>query len=147
MFTRLLMFGLNRQLATITGLLIITVLTAAGLHRLTIDTGLDSLIPANDPTRLVYERISSEFGTDNRTIIYVRDNNLWTAKKLQTLEKLHHQLTGLEYVSRVDDLFTLHTIRGKDGKVDSRPLLAEAPEDDVTAKRIRDDALSNPLIV
>ena len=78
MFKRLLLTGLEYQLTTISVLLIITVITAMGLNRLSIDTGLDSLIPANDPMRLVYERISDEFGTDNRTIIYIRDTNLWT---------------------------------------------------------------------
>ena len=147
MFTRFLMFGLTRQLITVTALLLVTLFTLTGLPRLTIDTGLDSLIPANDPTRLIYERISNEFGTDNRTIIYVRDNDLWTPEKLGALEKLHHSLTRLDYVSRVDDLFTLHTIRGEEGKVDSRPLLTEAPLDRETALRIRKDALDNPLIV
>jgi len=147
MFTRLLMLGLNRQLASISFLLAMTLLLLTGLPRLSIDTGLDSLIPANDPARLIYERISSEFGTDNRTIIYIRDANLWTPKKLAVLESLHHKLAGLDYVSRVDDLFTLHTIRGKDGKVDSRPLLREAPKDNETALQVRKDALSNPLIV
>ena len=147
MFKRLLFTGLEHQLTTIIGIAIITLFTAAGLNRLTIDTGLDSLIPASDPMRLVYERISSEFGTDNRTIIYVRDANLWTPNKLAALEKLHHQLSALEYVTRVDDLFSLHTIRGEDGKIDSRPLMTEAPSTLQEAKRIREDALKNPLIV
>jgi len=147
MLARLLMLGLTHKLVAVVTILLLTLLTLTGLPRLTIDTGLDSLIPANDPTRLIYERISSQFGTDNRTIIYIRDNDLWTPEKLGALEKLHHSLTGLEYVSRVDDLFTLHTIRGEDGKVDSRPLLTEAPLDKETALRIRQDALDNPLIV
>jgi predicted RND superfamily exporter protein len=141
------MLALNRQLITITSLVIISLLLVIGLPRLSIDTGLDSLIPANDPSRLIYERISGEFGTDNRTIIYVRDANLWTPEKLGVLEKLHRELTRLDYVSQIDDLFTLHTIRGIDNKVDSRPLMKEAPTDAETAFKIREDALSNPLIV
>jgi predicted RND superfamily exporter protein len=118
-----------------------------GLTRLQIDTGLDSLIPTDDPMRLVYERISDEFGTDNRSIIYIRDANLWVPEKLGALEKLHYQLTGLDYVTRVDDLFSIHTIRGEQGKVDSRPLMTEAPTTLEGATRVRDDALNNPLIV
>jgi predicted RND superfamily exporter protein len=147
MFKRLLLTGLEYQLTTISVLLIITVITAMGLNRLSIDTGLDSLIPANDPMRLVYERISDEFGTDNRTIIYIRDTNLWTPEKLEALEKLHYELGKLDYVTRVDDLFSLHTIRGEDGKVDSRPLMPEAPATLELAQQIRQDALDNPLIV
>lgn len=147
MFSRLLMWGYNNQAISLIGILLLTIVTAIGVPRLSIDTGLDSLIPANDPARLVYERISSEFGTDNRTIIYIRDADLWTPAKLAKLETLHHALSSLEYVTRVDDLFSLHTIRGTQGVVDSRPLITAAPSDKASAERVRDDALANPLIV
>jgi predicted RND superfamily exporter protein len=147
MYSRLLLLGLNHQTATLVFLTLVTLLTAAGLPKLRIDTGTDSLIPASDPARLVYERVSSEFGTDNRTIVYVRDKQLWTPEKLALLEKLHHAIEDLSFVTRVDDLFNLHTIRGQNGKVDSRPLMTEAPLDQESANRIRSDALNNPLIV
>jgi len=146
-FNRLLMLCMTKQQAVLIFLGIMTVFTLFGLPRLEIDTGTDSLIPTSDPARLVYERVSDEFGTDNRTIFYVRDSQLWTPDKLAALEKLHHSLDGLDFVTGVSDLFSLHTIRGKDGKVDSRPLMVEAPTDQDTANRIRNDALDNPLIV
>ncbi len=147
MFSRMLMWGYNNQVIATILIVLITILAGMGLPRLHVDTTLDSLIPANDPSRLIYERISAEFGTDNRTIIYVRDDNLWTPDKLGQLETLHRQLTGLEYVSRVDDLFSLHTIRGNNNVVDSRPLMLAAPTTQEAADRIKQDALANPLIV
>lgn len=147
MFNRLLMLGINKQPAVLMFLAVITLISLIGLPRLEVDTGTDSLIPSSDPDRLVYDRVSAEFGTDNRTIFYIRDQQLWTPEKLAALEKLHHALDGLDFVSNVSGLFSLHTIRGKDGKVDSRPLISEAPADQDTANRIREDALDNPLII
>ena len=79
-FERLIMLGMNRRPVVLVLLLILTVIASTGLPHLEIDTGTDSLIPASDPARLVYERVSDEFGTDNRTIVYVRDSNLWSPK-------------------------------------------------------------------
>ena len=112
---------------------------------LRIDTGLASLIPASDPARLVYQQVMGEFGSDNKTIIYIKDKNLWTPKKLAALEKLHNGLEEIKYVSRVDSLYSLHTVVGREGKVTSRPLLNEAPQTMDQALSAKERALANPL--
>jgi len=145
MILNFLMLGVRHRTGVIAVLFLITVLAAAGMYRLRMDTGLDSLIPASDPARLVYQQVMGEFGTDNKTIIYIRDNELWTPEKLAVLEQLHNDLEGIEYVSRVDSLFSLHTIEGREGKVTSKPLLSEAPQTLEQALRAKASALANPL--
>ena len=61
-------------------LLLATIGFAGGLARLSLDTSFDSLIPYDDPDRLIYQRVMEEFGSDNKTIVYVRDEALWTPK-------------------------------------------------------------------
>ena len=145
MMMQLFMLGINNRRATATLLLVLTVVAGAGLPRLTIDTGVDSLIPENDPGRLVYQRVMGEFGTDNKTIIYIKDPQLWTPGKLATLEQLHRSIEKIEKVTRVESVFSLHTIDGREGKVDSMPLLREAPQTDEQALQARESALDNPL--
>ncbi|MDY7037429.1 MAG: MMPL family transporter, partial [Thermodesulfobacteriota bacterium] len=147
MFFRFLMFGVNHRLVSFSFLVLVTCVSGLGLPRLRVDTGFNSLIPDNDPNVPIYSRIAREFGSDNRTIVYVRDTYLWSPSKLAALEKLHYVLEGLEFVERVDDLFTLRGIRGSAGKIDSRIILAEAPSDQTTIDQARADALYNPLIV
>jgi uncharacterized protein len=126
-------------------LLIATVLIGAGMHRLQVDTGIDSLIPADDPSRLVYQKVMGEFGTDNKTIIYIKDQNLWTPGKLAKIEQLHFAIEKIEGVSRVNSLFTLHTLHGVDNKIITRPLLIAAPKTEQEALDARESALANPL--
>ena len=142
-----MMIGVNHRLLVFLFILVISICTAFGLNRLQIDTGFRSLIPETDPNIAIYNRIVGEFGSDNRSLVYVRDPQLWTPTKLAALEELHYALDGLDFVDRVDDLFSLRNVQGSDGKVNADLFLTEAPEDQETANQSRKNALNNPLIV
>jgi len=143
--TQFLLLGIRHPRLVSIILAIITLLAAAGLPGLTVDTGFDSLIPASDPARQVYQRVMSEFGSDNKTIIYIRDPKLWTPAQLARLETLHRGMEGLRDVTRIDSLFTLHTVDSSNGKVNAKPLLRAAPKTLEEAIAARDSAMRNPL--
>ena len=145
MIVQLYMLGYKRRLLVTLFLLVVTAFAGAGMLRLQVDTGINSLIPADDPSRLVYQKVMGEFGTDNKTIIYVKDQNLWSPEKLARVEKLHFSIESIDGVSRVDSLFSLHTIHGVDGKVISRPILLAAPKTQEEALDAKKSALANPL--
>lgn len=145
MIMQMYMAGYKHRLPVTLFLLIVTIIACIGMQRLQIDTGIDSLIPANDPARLVYQKVMGEFGTDNKTIIYIKDKNLWTPEKLKSIEQLHLAIEKIKGVSRVDSLFSLHTIHGVDGKIISRPVLREAPKTEQEALSAKESALANPL--
>jgi predicted RND superfamily exporter protein len=147
MFFRFLMLGVNHRWATFLFLALFTCVTGLGLPNLRVDTSFDSMISDTDPDKPDYDQITQEFGSDNRVIVYVRDTKLWSPDKLAALEELHYALEGLDFVERVDDLFSLRSIRGSGEKIDSRIFLPEAPKDQATIDQARADALYNPLIV
>ena len=144
---RVLLVGLNHRLVTFLLLVLVTALTADGLTKLRIDTGLESLISDADPDRQAYLRVSEEFGSDNRTLIYVRDARLWSPAKLQALERLQDNVESLNYVQRAESILTLRTVRGEGNVLDSRPLLADGTRDESAIAFAKRDALANPLIV
>ena len=144
---RIFLVSIKHRVAVTLFLIITTLFAAAGLPRLDVDIGVDSLIPARDPGRLIYQRVIGEFGSDNKTIIYVKDANLWTPEKLVILERLHRDLEKIENVISVDSLFNLHTINGRDGKIESTPVLSDSPTVMEEALDARARALANPLYV
>ena len=91
MIEQIYMLGYKRRALVALFVLLITLVVGTGMLRLQIDTSVDSLIPAGDPSRLVYEKVMGEFGTDNKTIIYISDPDLWTPDKLAKIEKLHFE--------------------------------------------------------
>lgn len=145
MITQFLLLGIRHRAVVATILGVLTLLAAAGLPRLTVDTGFDSLIPASDPARQVYQRVMSEFGSDNKTIIYIRDAMLWTPEKLARVESLHRAIEGIADVTRVDSLFTLHTVDSSGGRISAKPVLSGAPTTIEQAQAARESALGNPL--
>ncbi len=145
MITQFYMLGYKYRLPVSLFLAIITLFAFYGMKQLQVDTGIDSLIPADDPSRLVYQKVMGEFGTDNKTIIYIKDKDLWTPEKLMQIEQLHFAIEKLDGVSRVDSLFSLHTIEGVDGKIISRPILRDAPKTEQEASEAKKKALTNPL--
>ena len=147
MLERLTMFGINHRLVTFAMLVLITALTARGLPLLQVDTGLESLISDSNSDRQAYLRVAEEFGSDNRTLVYVRDTRLWSEEKLRHLEALQKALRSLEFVERVESILTLRTIKGIGSVLDSSPLLASGTKDEGAIKQARDNALANPLIV
>ena len=76
MIEQIYMLGYRHRAFVGLFLLLVTIFTAAGLQRLQIDTGIDSLIPADDPSRLVYQKVMREFGTQmERRFLWIDKRN------------------------------------------------------------------------
>ena len=110
MIEQIYMLGYKRRALVALFVLLVTLVTGSGMLKLQVDTSVDSLIPTGDPSRLVYQRIMGEFGTDNKTIIYIRDPDLWTPDKLAKIEKLHFEIEKIDGVSRVAVSYTHQTL-------------------------------------
>jgi predicted RND superfamily exporter protein len=139
--------GITHRPACVLVLLACSLAALLGVPRLTVDTGFSRLIPDGDADRQAYLRVTREFGSDNRTFIYVRDPQLWTPEKLRALEQLQRGLRELPFVERVEDLLSHPAVRSIDGRVQARPLLVDVPPDADAADRVRREALQDPVVV
>ena len=142
---RFFRMGADNPMPSLAFIVAISLLALLGLPRITMETGFERLVPRDDADRQAYLRVSREFGSDHRTFVYVRDPQLWSVAKLQALERLHEELRRLAFVERIDDLFTLRTVRSVDGQLTARALLATTPGDAQGAERARREALEDPI--
>ena len=151
MIAALFRLGVRHQPITLIIITLVTIVLGGGLTRLSIDTNFDSLIPQDDQNRLVYQRVMDEFGSDNKTIIYIEDEELWTPSKLAVLETIHTALKRIPGISRVDGLFSSRTIKGTriDGKstIQTESIIENVPETSLEAQAAKLRALSNPLYI
>ncbi|MEZ7972579.1 MAG: MMPL family transporter [Pseudomonadales bacterium] len=150
MIEALFTLGLRQQRLITIIVIAITIPMFWGVTRLEIDTSFNSLIPADEPEKLAYQRAMDQFGSDNKTIIYIRDKQLWTADKLTRLDGLVRALKDTKHVYRVNSLFNLRIIEGKRDQnnkpqISSKLVLDGVPADDIEAKQARLRAGSNPL--
>ena len=125
----------------------ITAFFIAGLPRLTVDTGLDSLIAANDPDKMVYQRVLEDFGTDNKIFVFIEDTNLWSPEKLSTLENLHYEIENINGIDNVASLYSLRTLQRIEGSLESGPVIDQALETQAEVEALRDFLLQNQLFI
>ncbi len=145
-FSRIFDFTLRHQTLVLLLLFLVTVISMAGLQRLEIDTGFQSLIPEYDKGKQVYKRVSREFGSDNKNLVYVSDSALWTTGKLDAFEKLHQDLERLDFVKRVESIVNLRSVRGSQTAIKTIDLMSEVPDTAEQIEEIKAQALYNPLI-
>ncbi len=141
-----LTFGSRHRLIAALLVLAFSAIAVGGLLRLKIDTSYDSLISENDPGRPAYETNIAEFGSDNTTIVYLRDEALFTEERLLLIEDLIAALEEVEAVERVESLFSVLSIRDDEGMLDASPLMDSTPEDEEEIELIKENALYSPLI-
>ena len=143
---RILHLGADQPVASTLLIMIVSVAASFGLTRLTVDAGFEMLMVKDVSARQAYLQVTREFGSDNRTFLYLRDEQLWSSAKLQALETLHDELRQLPFIERIDDLFSTPAIRGVDGQLNAQPVLTHAPTDDLGVENARTTALENSVI-
>lgn len=147
MLANFFLIGLRYKATSCIILLFISLFFAFGIQRISIDTGFQSLIPKDDPKKLTYQHILQDFGTDNKTIVYLKDVDLWSIEKLTALQNLHKAIAKLPHVKRIDSLVNLHTLENIDGNIQTSTLLRQLPNNAAEASIIKEKALKNPLFI
>lgn len=147
MYEHFICFGLNHKKITLSFLAILTVFFTLGVFRIEIGTDFSQLIADSDPNKQIYLRVANEFGSDNKSLVYVEDNNLWQPEKLEALSELNKTLKSLGFAERVESLFSINSIRGSSAGISVGPILGEALASHEAIETARNNAFYNPFIV
>jgi len=143
---KILQFGYDHPWLVILLLSAACLFAAFQLPNLKQDPSMEGLMVENDPARLVYQNTRETFGSDQISIVFVRDRDLFTPEKLEKLETLVLALEELPGVTTVESLFSVTNFKNENGMLSSSPLIDSIPESVDEARRILEDALRNPLI-
>ncbi|MFH1726128.1 MAG: MMPL family transporter [Elusimicrobiota bacterium] len=143
---RIIEFGLRRPFLVLFVLAAISAAAATQLRHLTVNVAADGMMRANDPEKAFLEETLDTFGSDNITVVFVEDEELFDADKLEAIAAVALALEDIEGVIKVDSLFNLQNFRDVDGTLQTDPFLEEIPETEEDAGRVKEDALRNPLI-
>lgn len=144
--SELLLFAARNRILAALILLVITGIFAAGLPKLRIDTRLELLLDREGPKYQLYQEAIEIFGSDNTTVFFIRDSQLFTPEKLEILQAMVDDIDALEPVERVDSLFSLTSIRDRDDSLESKIVLDVLPSNQAEADQALADALYSPLL-
>ena len=143
---KLLLTGVNHTRAVITLLVLLTVIALYFLPGLRLEITAEGMMVKDDPARLFYERTLNSFGSDNVTIVYLEDDNLFDAHKLGLIKEAVNKLNKMVLVEKTDSLFSIRYLRTIDDFTYTSPYLDSIPQDSEQAAVLKQAALINPLI-
>ncbi|MCP4951109.1 MAG: MMPL family transporter [Proteobacteria bacterium] len=142
----LLQFGADHKLKTIFFLICATAALSTGLPKLYIDTSFTLLLNHNSAQHEAYQSDVETFGSDDLTVFLLKDPLLFTPEKLETAQNLVDDIESLEFVQKVDSLFSVTSVRDVDGTFLSKPPIDFLPFDQYEADQMKEDALYSPIL-
>jgi uncharacterized protein len=114
-----------------------------------LDASIDGMIIRTNKDYFDYQKTKTEFITDNISVIYIRDSNIFSHKTLTNIETVFYLLEDIQGVVRIDGLFNARSFNGSSGTLEIDPLIHYVPDEDEPAdlKKIKENAIHNPLLL
>jgi hypothetical protein len=145
---KLMLWGLKNARLVIFLVLAITIYAGYQAMHIKVDASTEGMMIEGDPAKDYYHETLKKFGTDNITVVFIRDKSLFSPAKLAALEKLVFDLQDIPGVGKTESLFSVTNFKGVGpGTIETNPLLDQPPRTLEEAKLARDDALRNPTLV
>lgn len=117
-----------------------------GVPRLVLDASIDSMLPVHDEGRLFYNRVRRTFGSDETLLLAIhRKSGIFDATTLAGIQRATEAIELIDGVHHVVSLSNAPVMRAQGGDILVEPLFDKVPHDAAALKRLRAEALSDPI--
>lgn len=116
------------------------------LPKTTVDTTTEGFLHESDPTRITYDAFRAQFGRDEKLVVAIQTDDVFSEKNLQRLKALHEELS--KEVPFLNDITSLVNARNTRGSADAlivEDLMQTWPQDEVARAQLKKLALANPM--
>ncbi len=139
-------FIFDNRIKVIFVILAIVVSLASQMKHLTVDTTTEGFLHKTDPLRVDYDKFRDQFGRDEKVIIAIQSDDIFTIKFLNKLNKLHKELeNNVPYIEDVNSLINARNTRGTAEALIVDDLFEELPTTQKALEFKKQLAKSNPL--
>jgi len=99
-------------------LLVLVLLAAPLAHvpQIKMDTSTEGFMHPEDPVLITYNKFRAQFGRDERIVLAIKSDNIFTVDFFNILKNLHEEIE--EKVPYLDDVTSLYNVRNTRGKGD-----------------------------
>ncbi|MFC2076014.1 MMPL family transporter [candidate division KSB1 bacterium] len=116
------------------------------IGKIRIDNSIENMMIDGDPAKIVYQETIEKFGSDDITVVFVKDPDLFTPDKLAVLRDLAYDLEDIEGIEKVESLFSVSNIRNEDGFLNTSNLMDWVPETIEEATLVQTYARENDIL-
>jgi len=128
-------------------LLVLAVLLAFPLShvpQIKMDTSTEGFMHDDDPVLLTYNKFREQFGRDERIILAIKSDNIFSLDFLTKLKKLHKEIaSSVPYLDDVTSLYNVRNTRGKGDQLITDDLLEPFPTTQKQVNEIKKQAMAS----
>jgi predicted RND superfamily exporter protein len=129
-------------------LLMITAVMGWFAAQVRVDSGVENLLPTDDPDRTYYDEVKRTFGNDDATVIGVFADDVFAPPTIAKIDQLSKDLAAIDGVREVFSITTLQGVEVDEfGALFVGRLMREVPETAEQAQDLKRRLLGNPLYV
>ena len=145
-FEHLSDFIYENKIKVIVLVLAVVIAFAAQMKNLHMDTSTEGFLHKDDPLRIEYNVFRDQFGRDEKVLIAIQSENIFTIDFLNKLNKLHKELeNNLPYIDEVNSLINARNTRGTEDSLIVDDLFEELPTTNKALEIKKQLAKNNPL--
>ncbi len=144
--SKLMLFAARKPWLVLAFVSLASILAIVQLPKLKLEITAEGMMVEDDPARIFYQHTLDTFGSENISIIFLQDPDLFQAAKLAAIQQAVNQINKSPLVQRTDSLFSRRYLRTIEGYIYTDAYLSKIPATVAEADSIRQAALRNPLI-
>ncbi len=112
--------------------------------KIKMDTSTEGFMHDDDPVLLTYNKFRAQFGRDERIILAIEDENIFSIDFLTKLRNLHKDIEkSVPYLDDVTSLYNVRNTRGKGDQLITDDLLEPFPKSDKDIADIKKRAMES----
>lgn len=126
--------------------LLATAFFISQIRSLEIDTSTEAFFHDDDPVLLAYNDFRDQFGRDDKLVVAIRSDSIFTTDFLVKLKKLYEELEeNVPHLSDITSMINVRNTRGDGDVLRVDDLLAHFPESEDELKKLKAHVMTNPL--
>ena len=131
-------FIANHPFAVILFALLVVAFPISQVPKITMDTSTEGFMHEDDPMLVNYNKFKAQFGRDERIMIAVESDKIFTLAFLKKLKALHEELENrLPYLDEVTSLVNVRNTRGEKDRLIVEDLLEHFPKTQQDVDKIK----------
>jgi len=124
--------------------LVLLVFPLSHVPQIKMDTSTEGFMHENDPVLLEYNAFRAQFGRDERIVIALKSDKIFTLDFLRTLKTIHEDIeANVPYVNDITSLYNVRNTRGEGDKLITDDLLEPLPTTQAEVDTIKKQAMAS----
>jgi len=134
----------NNPLKVLLAICLFLAIPISHVPQIKMDTSTEGFMHPEDPVLVTYNKFRDQFGRDERIVLAIKSDNIFSVKFLEILRDLHEEIeTKVPYLDDITSLYNVRNTRGEGDRLITDDLLEPFPTSKEDVARIKKQALAS----